>query len=427
MPGYVEVISPARVKGWAYDPRAQGPVTVRLIVNDAVIAECVADLPREDVGKALKSSGRHGFDISIDGKIAAADLPKLTVLSSSGDKWKPLKNIAAQAHKKKAYQDFDGSGSSNSRAKLAALQLHDLPRSDSDAPPLQGKSVLDIGCNEGYFCAEAVRQGASRVVGIDIQRASIDSARQRCPAATFVQGSWWDIPDEKFDCIFFLSAIHYEPEQRKLLRKLRDHLTPRGVLILECGVVVEGGVRAWRTIQRWDGVRRYPTRDLLVRDLLADFAVRPVGRSVDQAGDPIPRYVFHCTPYASIAMIVGARTLSGKSSLAFQLETRGVPTYSTDATIARLVMHADQGWRPLAQALRKRFPPNRAPNMAQVAIFIVENKLEEALCEIIATEAPGEAGLFCIQGDVLRHASIQDALKAKLATRNIRPWLVQPL
>lgn len=429
MPGFVEVMSATRVKGWAHDPDRKTPATVRVVLNQAVVAECVADLPRADVAKALKSTGLHGFDIALNGKVTAADLPNLQVLASSGAEWKPLKIFKGKkAPPRGSYQDFDGSGASasNSHEKLKALRLGDLPRTDRYAAPLRGKSLLDLGCNEGFFCAEAVRQGASRVVGIDFKQTFIESARRRCPEATFIQATWWDIPDEKFDCILFLSGIHYEPEQKKLLRKLREHLAPDGVLVLECGVFVEGGVRAWRSVKRWDGVRRYPTMDLLKRDLLEGYAVRPAGRSVDQKGDPVPRYVFHCTAHSPIAMIVAAPSLSGKTILSFQLESRGIPVYSTDLTIARLVMHADQEWRPLAQRLRERFAADQLPNMAQAALYIVDNKLEDELCEIIANETPAEANIFCIQGDALRHASIQDALKQKLVARNIRPWLVKP-
>jgi SAM-dependent methyltransferase len=426
MPGYVEFISATRVKGWAYDPDRITPATVKLVLNEAVVAECLADLPRADVGKVLKSSGLHGFDVSIEGKVAAADLPKLKVLSSAGKGWSPLKVIAKKPPRKGSYQDFDGTGSSKSLEKLEALRLRDLPRADRSAPPLQGMAVLDIGCNEGFFCVEAVCQGASRVVGIDFNKTFIESARQRCPEATFIQGTWWNIPDEKFDCIFFLSAIHYESEQKRLLRKLLDHLTPRGVLVLECGVFVEGSTRAWRTVKRWDGIKRYPTMELLMKDLLADYAVRPIGPSVDQAGDPVPRYVFHCTPHAPVAMIIAAPSLSGKTNLSFQLEGQGIPTYSTDAMLKKLVVREDQRWRPLAQKLVERFGTGR-PNIEELGAFIAENHLEDELCEIIAAEAPAEVKLFCIQGEVLRRASVQEALKTRLAARNIRPWLVTPL
>lgn len=427
MAGYVEHISSTRVKGWAHDPKRKTPALIRLVLNQSVIAEGVADLPREDVGKALKSSGRHGFDITLPAKISAADLANLTVLTSSGSEWTSLERIKRGAPAKRSYQDFEGDGASKSHEKLKALRLGDLPRRDPSAPPLSGKAVLDIGCNEGFFCIEAVRQGASRVVGIDLRKEFVESARKRCPEATFIQGSWWKIPDEKFDCIFFLSAIHYEPDAKALLRKLRDHLNPGGVLVLECGVVIEGGARAWRTFRRWDGVKRYPTIELLMRDLLADYAVRPTGPSVDQAGDPVPRHVFHCTPHAPVAMIIAAPSLSGKTNLSYQLETRGVPTYSTDATIKRLVVREDQRWRPIAQKLIERFGTGRPANLSTMGKFIVENGLEEDLCDIIVNEAPADANLFCIQGEALRHLSLQSMLKKKLAARRIRPWLVAPL
>jgi SAM-dependent methyltransferase len=68
------------------------------------------------------------------------------------------------------YQSHDGEKStSDSNRKLERIKL---PTS------LKGKSVLDIGCNEGFFCAEAVRRGATRVLGLDNSQAAIDFASQ---------------------------------------------------------------------------------------------------------------------------------------------------------------------------------------------------------------------------------------------------------
>jgi tRNA (mo5U34)-methyltransferase len=41
---------------------------------------------------------------------------------------------------------------------------------------LSGKSVLDVGCNAGFYAIEAKRLGAARVVGIDVQRFVIQQA-----------------------------------------------------------------------------------------------------------------------------------------------------------------------------------------------------------------------------------------------------------
>ncbi len=35
---------------------------------------------------------------------------------------------------------------------------------------LSGKSVLDVGCNAGFYAVEAKRRNAGRVLGVDAQR-----------------------------------------------------------------------------------------------------------------------------------------------------------------------------------------------------------------------------------------------------------------
>ena len=39
-----------------------------------------------------------------------------------------------------------------------------------------GKSVIDVGCNSGFFCFEAKKRGAARVLGIDIDNAFLRAA-----------------------------------------------------------------------------------------------------------------------------------------------------------------------------------------------------------------------------------------------------------
>lgn len=42
---------------------------------------------------------------------------------------------------------------------------------------ISGKNILDIGCNSGYYCLWAKKQGAARVVGIDIDEYRLGQAR----------------------------------------------------------------------------------------------------------------------------------------------------------------------------------------------------------------------------------------------------------
>jgi SAM-dependent methyltransferase len=435
--GYLDQVNQRQATGWAFEPDAPKPLRVRAVLEGVTLAEGCADRMRPDVAAQLKTSGSHGFTISLP-QIAPDSLDKIEVEAQHGETWVKLKRSTRvglldrlginRTNPRKpgtGYQDFDGDGDSKSHKKLDALSLNAIPPKNPGRPPLEGLSVLDLGCNEGFFCIEAVRQGASRIVGIDFKPEFVAAARKRCPEATFIHGSWWDLPDERFDVIFFLSAIHYEPRQKELLEKLRLHLTPTGRIILECGVFQETGIRAWRTVKRGDGLKRYPTQDLLIHDLLNSYAVRPVGRSVAQAGDPVPRYVYHCSPKQSTALLVMGVSLAGKSNLSFAFEEKGIPAYTTDVLLMHLLSGERHAWRPIAAALRSRFSPEDSCQLNVVGTFIAgEEAHVDELCEIIVSECPAEAQLFCIQGEILRHPNISQRLQKKLSARSVRAWML---
>lgn len=81
---------------------------------------------------------------------------------------------------------------------------------------LAGQSVLDIGCNEGFFSFEAEKRGASRVVAIDKGKAAQEkfalvhgllgsSVEFRDVDLTEINPSKWG----KFDLVFFLAVLHH--------------------------------------------------------------------------------------------------------------------------------------------------------------------------------------------------------------------------
>ena len=182
-------------------------------------------------------------------------------------------------------------------------------------------------------------------------------ARERVGGAEFRHASWWEIPDEKFDVIFFLSAIHYEPEPKKLLDKLAGHLTDDGVLVLECGVKGGAGKKQWHVVPRWDGAKRYPSLDLLRQELLSRYGVRWIGPSVNQAGDPVPRFVFHCKLRRPVAMVItGPRATEAESSWAQR--SRGKPiTAAASAGCGERSAAAPSRAPPRAERTNRRVTP----------------------------------------------------------------------
>lgn len=418
MRGYIDHVTATNVSGWAYDPASPHP-QVRVTLDDKVLIEGIADQPRPDVGKALGTGGEHGFRFG-SLSLSPKEVDRVVIQARPGPEhdWEPVKRRARR--RAGQYQSFDDArGGSRSSEKLKALALPLLKNRHGEAAPLKGLSVLDIGCNEGFFCGVALKQGARRVVGIDMNNGFLERARKRFPDAEFRHGSWWDLPDEKFDVIFFLSAIHYEPRQRALLEKLAGHLTPTGTLVLECGAISGVDKKAWQAVRRADGVRRYPTFPMLRLELLHGYAPRFMGESVPQSGDPIRRFVFHCQLRSPTALLVRGHSNVGKSMLGGDLEERNVPVLQTDKLLGNLVKDKRYEWSPAYRVANRK----KAPNLAALGRTIAEECPKEFV-DLVLLEGPTEADLFCIEGEILHHDSIMKELVRRLSEQGIKPWSV---
>lgn len=101
---------------------------------------------------------------------------------------------------------------------------------------LTGKSVLDVGCNYGFFLHDAIRRGAKRAVGIE---ADPERFRIASTLATLWNGKI-DVHEglleevelsEKFDLIILLNVIHHVKDPVPVIRKLASLC--RGTLIVE--------------------------------------------------------------------------------------------------------------------------------------------------------------------------------------------------
>jgi ubiquinone/menaquinone biosynthesis C-methylase UbiE len=95
--------------------------------------------------------------------------------------------------------------------------------------PLQGKSVLDVGCGSGRYCIAFAERGASRIVGVDFAAAMIDIAndlsrragvQDRCE---FRVGSFPEaVPEGSFDASTALGFFDYVAEPVAVLRAMRE-------------------------------------------------------------------------------------------------------------------------------------------------------------------------------------------------------------
>lgn len=108
---------------------------------------------------------------------------------------------------------------------------------------LRGKTVLDIGCNAGFYSIEMKRRGADRVVGIDHDESYLAQARfaaEVCEAEIeFRKLSVYDVAElnEKFDVVLFMGVLYHLRHPLLALDLLHRHVVGR---MLVCQSMLRG-------------------------------------------------------------------------------------------------------------------------------------------------------------------------------------------
>src|SRR5215208_2973253 len=95
---------------------------------------------------------------------------------------------------------------------------------------LRGKTVLDIGCNAGFYSIEMKRRGADRVVAIDFDDRYLSQARLAARALgcdiDFRKLSVYDVHelDERFDVVLFLGVFYHLRHPLLALDLIHEHV-----------------------------------------------------------------------------------------------------------------------------------------------------------------------------------------------------------
>ena len=96
---------------------------------------------------------------------------------------------------------------------------------------LTGKTVLDIGCNGGFYSIEMKRRGAARVLGIDFDEDYLAQARFAADLlghdVEFRQLSVYDVGAlrETFDVVIFMGVLYHLRHPLLALDLLHEHVT----------------------------------------------------------------------------------------------------------------------------------------------------------------------------------------------------------
>ncbi len=111
------------------------------------------------------------------------------------------------------------------------------------------EQVLDLACGTGPAARLAAKRAAGRVVGLDIDAASLAVAASRADAegaaVEWVEGSALDLPfaGQDFDAVLCCQALQFFPDRVRALGEMRRVLKPAGRLVAS----------VWRTIDHCAG------------------------------------------------------------------------------------------------------------------------------------------------------------------------------
>ena len=95
---------------------------------------------------------------------------------------------------------------------------------------LRGRTVLDIGCNGGFFSIEMKRRGAERVVGVDFDQDYLDQARFAAEVCgldiEFRRLSVYDVAalGERFDVVLFMGVFYHLRHPLLALDLIHEHV-----------------------------------------------------------------------------------------------------------------------------------------------------------------------------------------------------------
>lgn len=95
---------------------------------------------------------------------------------------------------------------------------------------MAGLSVLDIGCNGGFYSLEMKRRGANRVLGIDTDEHYLRQARFAAEVTgldvSFERMAVWDIGAlrERFDLVIFMGVLYHLRHPLLALDLIHEHV-----------------------------------------------------------------------------------------------------------------------------------------------------------------------------------------------------------
>src|SRR5437763_10362055 len=129
---------------------------------------------------------------------------------------------------------------------------------------LQGRTVLDIGCNAGFYAMEMKRRGADRVLGLDTDDEYLEQAKFAADVngleIEFRKMSTYDVGQlgEKFDLIIFMGVLYHLRHPLLALDLIHEHVA-RDLLLFQS--MLRGSTRIRAVAPDYDFKEPAPSND----------------------------------------------------------------------------------------------------------------------------------------------------------------------
>src|SRR5690349_52043 len=116
---------------------------------------------------------------------------------------------------------------------------------------LTGATVLDIGCNGGFYSIQMKKRGASRVLGIDVDERYLNQGRYAAKSLgldiEFERRSVYEVADlqEQFDFVIFMGVLYHLRYPLFALDNVIKKIAPGGTLLFQTMLRGSEETRIW--------------------------------------------------------------------------------------------------------------------------------------------------------------------------------------
>ncbi len=160
-------------------------------------------------------------------------------------------------------------------------------RSIVGCDPIDGKSVLDVGCGPGHFAIALAKRGAARVLGLDFAEGMLDVAKRNAQSQGVADQCEWQFGDfntyefnETFDYTIVCGFMDYMEDPKSVIEKVLAHTNRRAFFSFPA----DSGILAWQRKRRYESkCPLYLYSESRIRELFSSvtenpFDVDPISR-----------------------------------------------------------------------------------------------------------------------------------------------------